>query len=102
MNFLSRKKTEITKDLHFYFIKRPKVQSSKEDRGEYDKQLEMSCHILKLRKQKKISQAELAKRIGVKQIEIIRIEEGKQNLSISMLERIAKVLGCGLKISLTE
>jgi DNA-binding XRE family transcriptional regulator len=102
MNFLGRKKIKKENDFHFYLIKRSKSQAPKENCSEYGKQLEMSCHILKLRKQKKISQAELAKRVGLKQIEVIRIEEGKQNISISTLERIAKVFGCDLKISLTE
>ncbi|MFA5747149.1 MAG: helix-turn-helix transcriptional regulator [Candidatus Paceibacterota bacterium] len=89
MNFLRNRKT---------FKNRP----SDGDRGEYRKQLEMSCNILKLRKQKKISQAELAKKIGMKQIDIIKIEAGKQNFSISTLEKIAKAFGCELKISISE
>jgi DNA-binding XRE family transcriptional regulator len=100
MNFFKQQKIKGRDGFQTYFMNRPKNQAPKENCSEHSKQLEMSCHILKLRKQKKISQAELAKRIGVKQIEIIRIEEGKQNLSIGTLERIAKVLGCGLKISL--
>ena len=65
---------------------------------EYGKQLEISYQILKLRKKKGISQAELAKKIGTKQSNIARIEAGKQNFSINTLEKIAKVFGCNLKI----
>jgi ribosome-binding protein aMBF1 (putative translation factor) len=65
---------------------------------EYGKQLEISYQILKLRKKKGISQAELAKKIGTKQSNIARIEAGKQNFSINTLEKIAKVFDRSLKI----
>ena len=49
----------------------------------------MSLAIIKLREKKKISQAKLAEKIGLKQSAIGRIEAGKQNLTIETLQKIA-------------
>lgn len=65
----------------------------------YGRQLEIAYQILKLRKKKKISQAELAKKIGTKQSNIARIEAGQQNFSIDTLEKIAEALNCQLKVN---
>lgn len=65
----------------------------------YGKQLEIAYQILQLRKKKKMSQLELAKRIGTKQSNIARIEAGQQNFSIETLEKIADALGSQLKVS---
>ena len=65
----------------------------------YGKQLEIAYQILQLRKKKKISQAQLAKRIGTKQSNIARIEAGQQNFSIETLEKIADALGSRLEVS---
>ena len=56
------------------------------------KKLEMSLAIINLRKKKKISQAKLAKKIGMKQSAVGRIEAGKQNLTIETLQKIAFAL----------
>ncbi len=49
----------------------------------------MSLAIIKLWEKKKISQAKLAKEIGMKQSAVGRIEAGKQNLTIETLQKIA-------------
>ncbi len=64
----------------------------------YGKQLEIAYQILQLRKKKKISQAQLAKKIGTKQSNVARMEAGQQNFSIDTLEKIAQALGSDLKI----
>ncbi len=56
------------------------------------KKLEMSLAIINLRKKKKISQAKLAEKIGMKQSAVGRIEAGKQNLTIETLQKIAYAL----------
>lgn len=66
---------------------------------EYGRQLEIAYQILKLRKKKKMSQLELAKRIGTKQSNIARLETGQQNFSINTLEKIAEALDCRLNIN---
>ncbi|MCK5320113.1 helix-turn-helix transcriptional regulator [Candidatus Parcubacteria bacterium] len=52
----------------------------------------MSLAIINLRKKKKISQAKLAEKIGMKQSAVGRIEAGKQNLTIETLQKIAFAL----------
>lgn len=66
--------------------------------NEYGKQLEIAYQILKLRKKKHISQAQLAKKIGTKQSNVARMETGQQNFSVDILEKIAGALGSDLKI----
>jgi ribosome-binding protein aMBF1 (putative translation factor) len=66
---------------------------------EYGRQLEIAYQILKLRKKKKISQAQLAKKIGTKQSNIARMEAGQQNFSIDILGKIAEALNCKLKVN---
>jgi DNA-binding XRE family transcriptional regulator len=62
------------------------------------KKLEVSLAISDLRRKKKISQAELAKRIGVKQSAVGRIEAGEQNLTIDTLQKIASALNKELTV----
>ncbi|MEA1962826.1 MAG: helix-turn-helix transcriptional regulator [Patescibacteria group bacterium] len=63
------------------------------------KKLEMSLAIINLRKKKKISQAKLAEKIGMKQSAVGRIEAGKQNLTIETLQKIAFALNKELVVS---
>jgi transcriptional regulator with XRE-family HTH domain len=65
---------------------------------EYGKQFEIAYTINALRKQKKISQATLAKKIGTTQSNIARIEAGNQNLTTSMLLKIARAFDKDLQI----
>lgn len=64
----------------------------------YGKQLEVAYQILKIRKQKKLSQAFLAKKLGTRQSNVARMEAGKQNFTTELLEKIAQALKCNLKI----
>lgn len=54
------------------------------------------------RNKRKMSQKQLAEKTGISQANISRIECGKFNLSISMLERIVKALEMELSISIIE
>jgi ribosome-binding protein aMBF1 (putative translation factor) len=87
-------------DFDIYLNEQLKNPKFKKYYDEYGRQLEIAYRILELRKSKGLSQKDLAEKVGTKQSNIARIESGKQNFSIGTLERIAKVLGCGLKISL--
>ena len=69
---------------------------------EYGKQLEIAYQILQLRKQMRISQAELAKRIGTKQSNIARMESGQQNLTTEMLQKIAAAFNRDLKVEFVK
>jgi len=69
---------------------------------EYGKQLEIAYQILQLRKKRKMTQLELAKKIGTKQSNVARMETGQQNFTIEMLQRIASVFGCNLKVKFSK
>jgi len=69
---------------------------------EYGRQLEIAYQILQLRKKAKMTQAELAKKIGTKQSNVARMEAGNQNFSIDILQRIASVLKKNLKVEFTK
>ena len=55
--------------------------------------LKAAMELKKLRKQLKISQNELARKMKVKREYITRIESGKQNITIETLNRIAEATG---------
>lgn len=67
---------------------------------EYGKQLEISYQILQLRKAKKMSQNELAKRIGTTQSNVARMESGNENFTISFLNKVAVALNKELTVVL--
>ena len=56
----------------------------------------MSNNVAKFRKQKGISQSELARKVGVTRFHINKIESGKTNMSVPLASRIAKELGVTL------
>ena len=64
----------------------------------YGKQLEISYQLLQLRKKSKMSQGQLAKKIGTTQSNVARMEAGNQNFTISMLTRIAGIFGKDLDV----
>ena len=66
---------------------------------EYGKQLEIAYLIMQKRKQAKISQKELAQKIGTTQSNVARMEAGNQNFSMITLEKIAEALKSELKVS---
>ncbi|MBI4599693.1 helix-turn-helix transcriptional regulator [Candidatus Uhrbacteria bacterium] len=68
----------------------------------YGKQLETSYKILQMRKQKNMSQTELAKRIGTKQANIARIEAGNQNLTLETLQKLATVFDRDLRVDFVK
>jgi len=68
----------------------------------YGKQLEVAYQILKMRKERKLSQADLAKKLGSRQSDIARMEAGKQNFTTDTLQKICQALNCRLKIELIK
>jgi len=87
------------RDFQKYLAQQLKNPQFKKHYDEYSKQLEIAYQILELRKQKNISQAQLAKRLKTKQGNIARIEAGKQNLSIQTLNSIARALNSDLTVN---
>jgi len=88
-------------DFSDYLAKDLKNSNNRKLFDEYGRQLEIAYQILQLRKQKNISQAVLAKRIGSTQSNIARMERGNQNFTISLLDKVAGALGAELNIKLS-
>jgi ribosome-binding protein aMBF1 (putative translation factor) len=92
------KKNSVFIDFQELLEKELKDPEFKKGYDEYGRQLEIAYQILQLRKKKKLSQAQLAKKIGTKQSNIARMESGNQNFSVEILEKIADAFECNLKI----
>jgi ribosome-binding protein aMBF1 (putative translation factor) len=88
-------------DFQEYLAERLKSPTFKRYYDEYGKQLEIAYSILLLRKEKKLSQAQLAKKIGTKQSNIARMESGQQNLTIDMLQKLAHVFNKKLEVKIS-
>lgn len=93
-----KKKNQKAVDFQEYLEEQLKNPKFKKYYDEYGKQLEIAYQILQLRKKKKMSQAELAKKIGTKQSNIARMETGQQNFTTETLQKIANAFRCSLKI----
>ncbi|MFA5024432.1 MAG: helix-turn-helix transcriptional regulator [Patescibacteria group bacterium] len=65
---------------------------------EYGRQLELSLQIIKLRQARKMSQLELAEKIGTTQGNVARIESGQQNFTVKLLDKVASALNSDLSI----
>jgi len=96
------KKKSFKKAISFeeYLAKQLKKSEFEKYYDEYGKQLEIAYQILQLRKQKKMSQAELARKIGTKQSNVARMEIGQQNFTIDTLQKIAKAFNRELKVKI--
>ena len=93
-----RKKIQKAVDFQEYLAEKLKNPRFKGYYDEYGKQLEVAYRILQLRKQRKMSQAELAKKIGTKQSDVARMESGQQNFTTDTLQKIASALKRNLEI----
>lgn len=87
-------------DFDIYLEKQLKNKTFKKYYDEFGRQLELSYQILQLRKARKMSQLDLAKKIGTTQSNIARIEGGRENFTIAFLNKIALALDVDLKIAL--
>lgn len=94
------KKQKIQKAVDFQEYLREQLRNPriKKYYDEYGKQLEIAYQILQLRKQKKMSQAELAKKIGTRQSNVARMETGQQNFTTDTLQKVATAFRRNLKI----
>ena len=96
------KKIEKAIDFQDYLAQKLKNPEFRKNYEEYGRQLEIAYQILKLRKEKKLSQAQLAKKIGTKQSNIARMEAGQQNFTTDTLQKIALVFDRNLKIEFSK
>ena len=65
-----------------------------------DKRIELVLQIIKLREQRGMTQADLAKAIGTRQANVSRLERFDANLTLGTLEKVAQALGASLRIGL--
>ena len=92
------KKAQKALDFQEYLGQRLKNSPFKKHYEGYGKQLEIAYQILQLRKKKRFSQLELAKRLGTSQSDVARMESGQQNFTTDTLQKIASALQRKLKI----
>lgn len=92
------KKNSVFIDFEDVLKKELKNPEFKRMYDEHGRQLEIAYQILQIRKKKKMSQTQLAKKIGTKQSNVARLESGNQNFSIEMLSKIASAFNRELKI----
>ena len=76
-------------------LKDPKFKKAYD---EYGRQLDVAYKMLLLRKKAKISQAQLAKRMGTTQSNVARMESGDQNFTVETLDKIASSFGKELHV----
>jgi ribosome-binding protein aMBF1 (putative translation factor) len=65
--------------------------------AEFDR-LELARLVRELREQKKVSQGELAARVGTKQPAIARLESGRVIPKLDLLDKVARALGTRLAV----
>ncbi len=73
-----------------------------EVKAEYDRlepEYQLIRAVLDKRLKKKMSQAQLAKKVGTRQSAISRLESGRANPSFNFLNRVARALDSTLRIS---
>ena len=86
---MKQKKFLTHRELHDSWMEDPKF------RQEYEKlepEYEIACQIIEARLKKKMSQEELAKKVGTGQAVISRLEGMNPKPSISLLTRVARAL----------
>ena|SRR3989344_3402399 len=93
------------KRLHFDFndflkesLKKPKIKT------EFDRlqpEFALIEAIVKARREKGLTQAKLAKKIGTKQSVISRLEKGRANPTLEFLKKLARALHASLEIHFT-
>ena len=86
-------------DFDDYLAEELKNKKAKKLFDEYGRQLEVAYQILQLRKARNMSQLELAAKIGTTQGNVARLESGRQNFTISLLQKVAEALDSNLKIN---
>ena len=77
-------------------LKDPEIRKYYE---ELEPEFDLACALIEKRIQKKMTQAQLAKKVGTKQSAISRLESGTSNPSFAFLRKVAKALGSKLKVS---
>ena len=83
-----------------YLDKQLENEEFKKEWEEFQPELQLMKQVIGERMEQNISQRELADRMGTKQANISRLENGNANPSLDFLKRLAKALGKKLEIKL--
>lgn len=67
-----------------------------------DHRIEIGNRIAEIRKQRGLTQTELSEITGLQQVNISKIEKGKYNVSIDILNKLCTALECEIKIEAAE
>ncbi len=94
-----KKKTK-TRSIHRILDKRFKNWEFNETYEKVSYMMDLADQIIKARNKAGLSQINLAKKLDTTQSVISRIENGNQNISVAMLQKIAGVLRCSVSIEL--
>jgi DNA-binding XRE family transcriptional regulator len=86
-------------DFTKYLDKQLKNEEFKKEWGSLELRYQFIQKLIELREENKISQSQLAKKIGTTQAVISRIENGSVNVGIDMIQRIAAAFGRTAKVS---
>lgn len=86
-------------DFTKYLNKQLKDKEFKEEWDSMELRYQFIQNLIELREENKISQSQLAKKIGTTQAVISRIESGSVNVGIDMIQRIAVAFGRTAKVS---
>ncbi len=85
-------------DFQPYLDEQLKDPTFKKYYDEFGRQFEIAYALLQMRKKSKLSQAQVAKKLGTSQSNIARIEAGNENVTVQTLEKFAKAYKRNLKI----
>ena len=84
-------------DLHEKWMENPKYKKAYED---WEPEFTIVRALIKMRIEKKMSQKDLAKKLGTKQPAIARFESGAYNPTLSFLKKLSTALGGKLEIKI--
>ncbi len=85
-----------------YLAQQMKNKAFRKAYKEESQRLEIAYRILQLRKQQKLSQKELAKKLHTTQSVVARMETGRQNFTTDTLQKVASAFKRDLKIEFVK
>ena len=88
-----------SKKVDDYLQEQLKNPEFKKEWDDIQPEMEVIRTMMNIRIKKKMTQKDLAKKTGLQQADISRLENGTRNPSLKMLKRLANGMGMELKIS---
>ena len=82
-----------------HILRDPEIRKAYRD---LDPEFTVAASLIKRRLERRLTQRELAERVGTKQSAIARLESGAYNPSISLLQKVADALDARLEISVSR